>query len=75
MNEIKIEKGVPVYKSRYSNGLKYPFDDMVSGDSFEFECNREDVNLNRNRLIVNAKSRGKKVITRRTEKGIRVWVV
>lgn len=42
MNDIKIEKGVPIPalerpRVRASRGTKYPWDQLEIGDSFEFD--------------------------------------
>ncbi len=68
-NEIKIEKGIPIPKSRVGS-TKYPFKEMKVGDSFLVEERL------RSCMAMQAKKHGIAVTTARTDDGkVRVWRV
>ena len=69
---IKIEKNIPISKMKAGGRHpKYPFADMVVGDSFEVggKSTRQFAGS------VNSASKrcGFKFVTRTTESGVRVW--
>lgn len=72
---MKVDKKVPIPEV---NQTAYPWADMEHGDSFEIETDERDRVQN---AIQTAGYRwlqrnrpGWKIITRRTEKGIRAWM-
>lgn len=84
MNEIKIEKNIPLPVSYMKADVKYPFDDMEKGDSF-FVSFEENLTLEEKRKIANSVSSSchswkknrkvvdKSFITRTTKEGVRCW--
>tara|TARA_R100000742_G_C4273256_1_gene92761 strand:- start:88 stop:348 length:261 start_codon:yes stop_codon:yes gene_type:complete len=83
MNEVKIDKGIPL-PTDMRNELKYPFDKMETGDSIFFPLGEEDnAQRMKNRLSQATRTYGKKqepeqhfVIRYRLENevsGVRVW--
>lgn len=71
MNQIKIDKGVPIPTSRWSGAKrKYPFPDMEIGDSFFTDTKQETVGSS---VATYAKFNNKKFTTRSENGGTRVW--
>jgi len=80
-NEIKIDKNVPIPKSRKEGyGIKYPFGEMDIGDSFEIKANsrKEIINI-RGRIFSACSYYNKlttikiKITTRLINNKIRCW--
>lgn len=71
MNEIKIEKGVPVPSPPMR--AKYPFKDMEVGDSFFVSS--EYIDKVRSSAASYARAHGMKFTTRQEGDGLRVWRV
>ena len=69
MNQIKIDKGVPVPTSRWGK-RKYPFPDMEIVDSFFTDDKQETVGSS---VATYAKFNNKKFTTRSENGGTRVW--
>ena len=83
MNEVKIDKGIPL-PTDMRNELEYPFDKMDVGDSIFFPLGEQDnAQRMKNRLSQATRTYGKKqepeqhfVIRYRLENeisGVRVW--
>lgn len=72
--KYQIEKNVPLPKRR-----KYPFPEMVAGDSFFVPASVKEVDKIRRRVSVVAnghhKNSRKRFTLRKVEGGIRVWRV
>lgn len=70
MNQIKIDKGIPVPTSRWGRARKYPFGDLEIGDSFFTDTKQETVGSS---VAIYAKFNKKKLTTRSENGGTRVW--
>jgi len=80
---MKIEKNVPMPSSELEPGTpgyrKYPWPEMVPGDSFLIRCPESMVKKIRNRLVVSAnaykgrQNNGWDYATRTVPGGVRIW--
>jgi hypothetical protein len=74
MTEIKIEKGVPIPERNQTT--KYPWADMLVGDSFFIEGDRSKLRSSLSRIMANQRlRRGHRYSMRSSSDGIRVWRV
>ena len=71
MQEIKIDKGVPVPAGR----SRYPVRDMAVGDSFFVSCEKQSSKRIRGSVFASAKYAGIKTIGRSVDGGLRFWRV
>jgi hypothetical protein len=75
---MKVEKNVPIPES--ANSMRYPWAEMEHGDSFLAECEEDDMDRLQNAIQtagyrwLQRNRPGWKIVTRRTEEGIRVWM-
>lgn len=67
MDEIKIDKGIPLPGESRGRKRKYPWADMLIGDSFFTRIK------SRKGFHTNAKRAGIKITTRKEAEGFRVW--
>ena len=73
---IVIEKNVPMPKRGLDADTKYPFAEMVDGDSFFVPCEKEKTESVRASVFSCAKySNVNKITTRAVDGGIRVWCI
>ena len=78
-----IDNGLPIPKDEVFGNRKYPWKDMVPGDSFFVECRKnEDKNKARNRLLGATNNRRQhsekyavRIVTEDGVEGVRVWRV
>lgn len=71
VNEIKIEKGIPIPPMRNSPN-KYPVESLNVGDSFLSPPGARPMSF-RTAVANKAKKLGFKITTRQTPQGLRVW--
>lgn len=73
--QMKIDKDVPMPKAKAK--LKYPFNEMNVGDSFEVPCTKEESKAMQIKLASSSgmygRKYGAKFTTRQSENGIRIW--
>lgn len=74
---FSIEQGIPIPNKHGSRTtIKYPLDKMNVGDSFLVECDSSDyseTNKIRGRVQYQSKTVTGKFVTRKVEKGVRIW--
>ena len=72
---MMIDKNVPMPKVKAK--LKYPFNEMEVGDSFEIPCTEETKKDMQVKIASSSGAYGRKnkckFMTRQTDNGIRVW--
>lgn len=72
---MKIDKNVPMPKAKAK--LKYPFNEMQVGDSFEVPCTEEERKSLQIKLASSSgmygRKHGAKFTTRQSDNGIRIW--
>lgn len=75
---MKVEQNIPI--PEHTSATQYPWHDMDHGDSFLIECPEDDRNRVQNAIQtagyrwLKRNRPGWKIVTRRTEEGIRAWM-